>query len=565
MKSCGADIETERFDAKRGKHARNVGFICASIFDLSSKTSTYFVDPQTFRDALLQYDRIYFHNAVFDWSVLDRAGMVIPRDRVFCTRIMAYLLDENEKTALEVVAPKYLNEKKIEIEMDEDLDPTLESTQMYVHQDARLAGLLGEKLEGMLKEQGLWKLYSEMDLPMMWALLDATNEGMVIDKKALERYSAKVKGEMDRLRSVLVLENGEPINLNSCKQVANLLYRNPDAIPKQDDGKPKTDKKTIMHTPEYLLKPTAKDLQRYRALHKHHNAFCTGILRAIEPDGRAHPLYNVTAAVNGRTSSGNKKAYPIGFNVQQIPARGEFVVIRDNFVPPVDHATVCADADQLELKVLAHLSRDPELLNAYRKGIDLHTLTASRIFGVKFEDVTKEQRMVGKTLNFAVVYGTSEAGLDYNFLIPEEDGERYLEEWYRFYAGVADLKSRMIGFLHKNDYVPDMFGRRRRFPDFYKYNFKHKQSAIRSAFSIVVAGSASGLMRQCILGARKKLPIRYRFALYVHDEFGFYVPLDSVPKSCREIKDALESSHKTLLLPLTFSVGWGMSWYKAKH
>ena len=548
MKTCALDIETQPFDPKAGIHLLNTRFICGAIADETGQR--YFESIRVMEDALRAYDKIYIHNSSFDLQIFKNEDVSFYRpDRVHDTMIMAWLLDENNPIGLGDVSERYLNKKKIEFFKRGKVplvgDP---ETQEYVKQDAQLCYELGELFTIMLKEQGLTQLFESIDMPFRRLMDDMTSEGIQIDlpriEKEIERVSAKTK-----TIELKYLEKG--INVNSCKQVSKVLYYFPEMVKKQKDGKPKTDEKTLSQIDPQLLRPEAAEIMEYRKDTKTLNTFLEGLKNAVLPEtGLVHPLYNITVARTGRTSSGgSKKSYPYSFNIQNVSRKNKEV--RSSVIAKPGTSMIIMDAKELELRVLAHYSEDVNLLRVFNEGIDAHVSTASLLFNKPMSEVTKAERSTAKTLNYAVLYGTTAYGLTYSLGLNETRAAHLMDAFYKAYPSIKELKNEVNKRFLLDGYVQSLYGRKRR------GDINEKE-----VFSAYISGTSADLMKECHINASKELPREYRPFVFVHDEYGYYVPDEGAEQAKIAIQSSYERGHRDYRVPILFTAEIRKTWWK---
>lgn len=553
MNAAGFDIETELFDAKNNKHIRNVKFVCGAVVNYVEKK--YFTDIGKMWAELNLYNILYAHNASFDLGVLNRAGFYLGQStHVYDTKTMAWLLDENNKTSLDIVAERYLGEKKTET-IAKGFVPRAdcEKTKEYVLQDAALTFKLGLRFRQLIETRGSADLLSNIEMPFRFLMDKATEEGALLNVGLLKEKQEEVSKRVQEIKNKFLAEPYK-INIASTKQVASCLYYFPERMPKSSKGNIKTDNKTLRTIEPLYLKPEVKEILEYRELSKLLSTYMKGLLNAVHPeDGLVHPLYNTTIAKTGRLSSGgSKSAYPYSFNIQNITKRHKD--IRKAFISKPGTKMVVLDANALELRILAHYSEDPQLLYVFQNNIDPHAHTAALIYNKARETVTKKERDMGKTLNFAALYGATPHGLYYNLGIPMKQAGELLDAFYQRYASVASLKHRLEIETEEKDQIRSLYGR-----------YRHNCSNFKEYFSALIQGTAADLMKECAVGASRVLDPSYKLFLQVHDEFGFYVPESKAAQATKEIVEAFEKNHRSFNVPIVFNGSYGDDWVSAKE
>ena len=579
--SASFDIETERFDPKNGKHLRNVRFKCGAVVYEDRKE--YYTDVKEYVKRLNAYPKLNAHNAPFDHQCLKREGFQIDPKKLECTMLMGWLLDENNPVSLEALSQRYLGAGKTQsiadgFEIDVD-DP---KTKEYVIQDAALGGQLRGLFRRKMKDEGVEQLFDEIDMPFRLILDEATNEGVCVDLPQLEK---KIKYYEDRVKAVkdhFMVVHG--VNIASSKQVWKCLYYFPKSIPKQKDGTPKSDTKTIASVPKQYLKDTAQEILDWRKEHKLLGTFLKGLKKAIEPDGLAHPLYNMTRARTGRLSSGGSpKSYPHTYNIQNVANKNQEV--RECIIAKPGTSIVLIDAEQLEYRVLAHYAEDETLIQAFLQNKDLHVLAASLAFEKPEAEITSKERADGKTINYASMYGTTASGLEWNMGIPLAKGEKLLKAFYEGLPGLLKLKEAVRQQIGTKGFIQSLYGRKRRVPEAVDLFARNPDIAkgyllgkadksnnarlfyqlFKEAFSGLIQGTAMDLMKECCINALKVLDPSYKFFLQVHDEFGFYVPKEKEEQAAKEIKEAFEQGHRPFSVPILFKAYIGKTWAIKGH
>jgi DNA polymerase-1 len=298
----------------------------------------------------------------------------------------------------------------------------------------------------------------------------------------------------------------------------------------------------------------------YRTLSKLQSTYVEGLKAMVNPRSkRVHTSFNQSIAATGRLSSTDP-------NLQNIPIRGEEGrKIREAFVAPPGHFLLSADYSQIELRLLAAFSQDPHLVEAYQEGLDVHAQTAAHIFGLKLTDVAGEQRAIGKTVNFGVIYGQSPFGLAQQLDVPQSEAKQFIESFYQKYATVRDYKEKILAQARRVGYVSSYLGRRRYLPDLNSRNKPAQQNAERAAFNTVFQGSAADLIKKAMILIDKELThqkMTTKMLLQVHDELVFEVPKDEVEGAQKMISHVMESAFE-LLIPLKVSCKIGKNWADA--
>ena len=426
----------------------------------------------------------------------------------------------------------------------------------HAGQRADYALRLAKVLEPRMAHGEFPALYRELELPLASVLADLERTGIRVDADALRSMSAEVSAELERLEKRCTELAGHPFNVGSPRQLETILF---DELGLPVVKKTKTARSTDQTVLEELalLHELPAAILEHRSLAKLQGTYIDALPQQIDPrTGRIHTRFNQAVAATGRISSSDP-------NLQNIPIRTELGRrIRNAFVPAEGMELLSADYSQIELRVLAHLSRDPELVDAYVRGDDVHARTATALFGVPKEEVTREQRGQAKTVNFAVIYGQTEFALARNLKIDRKEARRYIEAFFARYAGVKRFMDEVVAEADATGYVTTLFGRRRAVADIRSTNQNLRAAAERIARNTPIQGTAADILKRAMLAihhAMAKQGLAARMLLTVHDELVFEAP--AAEKAALEalVRSHMESAAE-LSVPLTVSVGWGPSW-----
>lgn len=501
------------------------------------------------------------HNLKKDIHALRRAGIAL-RGVYFDTMIASYLLNPNRAGhSLEEAAFSFLNIKKRSYEeavgggslFDESggiAEFLCENTAVI----RRLAGDLAARVEGA----GLSPLMYGTEMPLIPVLAEMEAAGISVDMDLLGLYSGELASEMEKVERRIYFYAGERFNINSPKQLSEILFQKLRLPPVK---KTKTGYSTDVDVLEELAAEheLPREIIEYRTLSKLKGTYVDALPVLRNPKtGRVHTTLNQTVAATGRLSSSDP-------NLQNIPVRGAWgKKIRAAFVAADGMRLLSADYSQIELRVLAHLSRDPVLSAAFQEGVDVHAVTASRLFGLPPESVTAEMRRRAKTVNFGVVYGMSPFGLAQQLGISAGEAKRYIDRYFETHHGVAAFIEQVIEKARKDGFVTTMFGRRRDIPEL-KGAGNDKQLGRRLAVNSPIQGAAADIIKSAMLLATRMIAeknLSARMLLQVHDELLFEAP-DGEMDALREIvKTAMESAAE-LTVPLKVEIGVGRSWAEA--
>jgi len=421
----------------------------------------------------------------------------------------------------------------------------------------RLTSILSEQID----QSEARSLYYDIELPLIKVLASMETEGIRIDDRFLGELSDDMTEQLEQIKKEIFKIAGGQFNINSTQQLGHILF---DKLGLPTKGK--TAKKTGYSTDVRVLEELAglhefpKLILNYRQLTKLKNTYIDAIPKLINPQtGRVHTSFNQTIATTGRLSSTNP-------NLQNIPIRTEEGrQIRKAFVPrDKDHVLLAADYSQIELRVLAHYTGDPSLIEAFTNNEDIHTRTASEVFDVTADKVTSDMRRVAKTANFAIIYGVSAYGLSQQTDMSVEESRQFIDTYLARYPGIKTYIDETIAFARDNGYVTTMFGRHRQIPQINDRNRQARQFAERIAINTPIQGSAAEIIKIAMLGIHEKLrSMRTRMVLQVHDELVFDVHKKELADVEKLVKSGMEKA-ADLKVPLVADMGHGPNWLEAK-
>jgi len=483
----------------------------------------------------------------------------------FDAALAAYLLDPESRNEREplvqrelgVVASSYesLTKKKRGQTLDFD-ELTLEEASQFVGASAVFSYHLQERLEPRLAEDGLDKLLRELELPLAAQLARMEEHGVLVDTEHLAVLGRECEREIQRLEAEAHTIAGKPFNVNSPRQLETLLF---DEIGLKPLRRTKTSRSTDADTLDALaeLHPLPKVILEIRQLSKLKGTYIDALPQLRNPTtGRIHTSWEQAVAATGRLSSTDP-------NLQNIPIRTELGrKIRQAFVPPPGYVLVSADYSQIELRVLAHLSQDPVLLDAFRTGQDIHTRTALEIFELREEELTREHRTRAKAVNFGVIYGQGDSGLSKSLGIARAEASSFIAAYFRRYEGVRRFMNETLERARAGEAVRSLLGRRRLLPTIRSANRAERLAAERIAMNMPIQGTAADLLKLAMLALKDPPTPGARMTLSVHDELVFEVPEAEVPEAEAKIKAAMEQVYQ-LAVPLIVEVGHGPNWNDA--
>ena len=410
-----------------------------------------------------------------------------------------------------------------------------------------------------LRDTGMWNVYTQIELPLIFTLDSMEKWGISVKSEELKSYGEKLSVRIGELEKQIWQQAGEEFNINSPKQMGVILF---EKLGLKGGKKTKTGYSTAADileklAPEY---PIVKDILEYRQLAKLKSTYADGLVGEIAEDGRIHSTFNQTITATGRISSTEP-------NLQNIPVRMELGrLIRKVFVPEEGYVFLDADYSQIELRVLAHMSRDEKLIDAYRKEEDIHRITASQVFHVPFEEVTDLQRRNAKAVNFGIIYGISSFGLSQDLSISKKEAAAYMEQYFETYPKIKDFIDGLVKEAKKTGYAVTMFGRRRPIPELSSNNFMQRSFGERIAMNSPIQGTAADIIKIAMINVWKSLKeegLSSRLLLQVHDE----LLIETAKDEEEQVKRILEKGMKgaaDLAVELAIDMHTGENWYEAK-
>ena len=424
--------------------------------------------------------------------------------------------------------------------------------------EAETAELAREILTKELEETGMLKLYREIELPLTLVLKEMEENGVRVLDEELSKFGEKLNEDIGVLEKEIYKACGEEFNINSPKQLGNILF---EKLKLPYGKKTKTGYSTNADVLEKLKleDPVVEKILNYRTLTKLKSTYADGLKDYIDDDGRIRTSLNQTVTATGRLSSTEP-------NLQNIPIRESLGrELRKVFVPADGKVFVDADYSQIELRILASLSGDEKLIGAYRDSADIHQSTASAVFKVPMEEVTKELRSRAKAVNFGIVYGISSFGLGTDLNIPRKEAEQYIKSYFETYPQVKKYLDDMVSNAAKDGYSTTMFGRRRPIPELSSSNFMQRSFGERIAMNSPVQGSAADIIKIAMLKVPKRLKAECpgaKLLLQIHDELLVEVDADKADLALKIMTKEMESAAD---MPVSLEVGTakGMSWYEA--
>ncbi|MDR3156811.1 MAG: DNA polymerase I [Lactobacillales bacterium] len=415
-------------------------------------------------------------------------------------------------------------------------------------------------LKSALKEKEQFHLFTDMEMPLALVLAKMEIAGIRVDAQTLLTMKAEIAGKIEILEQVIYEKAGEEFNINSPKQLGVILF---EKLGYPTRKKTKTGYSTAVDVLEGMRKfaPIVDDILNYRQLSKLQSTYIEGMLKEVAKDGKVHTRYVQTLTQTGRLSS-------VEPNLQNIPIRLEYGrMIRKAFVPSQENSVLySSDYSQIELRVLAHISKDKHLQEAFLNGEDIHTSTAMRVFGVKKEAVDSDLRRRAKAVNFGVVYGISDYGLSQNLGIYRKEAQEFIDRYFEKYPGVKRYMEDIVQKARKQGFVETLYHRRRYLPEIHSANFNIRSFAERTAINSPIQGSAADILKVAMVKIDQRLAqssLQAKMLLQVHDELVFEVLESQIEDLNILVKEVMEKTVK-LSVPLVTDTHWGKTWFDAK-
>lgn len=414
-------------------------------------------------------------------------------------------------------------------------------------------------LSDKLRETGMELLYSETELPLSYILFDMQREGIRVDKDALFEYGSALSGRISELEKAIHESAGEPFNINSPKQLGEILFGK---MGLKGGKKTKTGYSTAADVleklaPDYRI---VADILEYRGLTKLKSTYADGLIDYIGQDGRIHTHFNQTVTATGRLSSSDP-------NLQNIPMRTELGRrIRKVFIPGDGCIFTDADYSQIELRLLAHMSGDQNLIESYKEEADIHRITASKVFNTPFDQVTDLQRRNAKAVNFGIVYGISSFGLSQDLSISRKEAEGYIKEYFATYPAIKGFLDKCVSDAKERGYALTLYGRRRPVPELKSSNFMQRSFGERVAMNAPIQGTAADIMKFAMIRVYRALKsegLKSKLILQIHDELLIETLVSEAPRVKELLQREMERA-ADLLVRLETDLHTGSDWYEAK-
>ncbi len=509
-------------------------------------------------------------NIKYDILVLSNYGIEV-KGPLFDTMLAHYLIQPEGRHNMDILSEKFLNYKPISIEeligkksgtQGSMRDVPVQKIKEYAAEDADITLRLKQKIEPQLQDEKLKKLFEEVEVPLVRVLADMENTGVRIDTDALAIMSKELETEALEMQKRIHKAAGQEFNINSPRQMGDILFGQMKIL--KDPKKTKTGQYATGE--DVLIRLAGEheivaDILTFREVQKLKSTYVDALPTLISKrDGKIHTSYNQTVAATGRLSSTNP-------NLQNIPIRTEKGrEIRKAFIPSSDdHQILSADYSQIELRIMADFSGDKTMIKSFAEGLDIHSMTASKINHVKIDEVTPEMRRRAKVANFGIIYGISAFGLSQRLNIPRKEASALIDEYFKQFPLVKKYMDDVIAKARDQEYVETILGRRRTLPEINSRNQTQRGFAERNAINAPIQGSAADLIKIAMINIHDwmiKEKLRSRMILQVHDELVFDMVKSEEKKLVKKVSELMSNAMK-LKVPLEVGTGVGKNWLEA--
>lgn len=509
-------------------------------------------------------------NLKYDILVLNWYGIHV-QGELFDTMLAHYLIDPDSRHNMDLLAENYLQYSPVSItsligqkgkNQGSMRDIDVELLKEYAAEDADITLQLKNTFEPILKSANAWKLAVEIENPLVYVLADIEREGVKIDQNALVEISKILETDLRQLEKTIYEKAGVKFNIASPKQLGEVLF---DKL--MLDPQAKKTKTGQYQTGEEVLSRLANksdivaDILDFRQLQKLKSTYVDALPQMInKKTGRIHTSYNQAVAATGRLSSNNP-------NLQNIPVRTERgKEVRKAFIPrDKDHVLLSADYSQIELRIIAEISKDENMMEAFVQGHDIHTATAAKVYGISLEEVSSTQRRNAKAVNFGIIYGQSAFGLSQNLGIPRKEAGEIIENYFNTYPGIKKYMNDTMNFARENGYVETIMGRRRYLRDINSANQTVRGFAERNAINAPIQGSAADMIKIAMIRIHQDIidqKLNSKMTMQVHDELVFDVPKAEIQIMKKIIEDRMKNAID-MKVPILVEVGEGSNWLEA--
>lgn len=529
--------------------------------EFSSKTNVrLFIENITKNDTEIALFELKKHLKAFE--IED----ILENNNVLEINLMAYLMNPlRDSYNYENIAREYLELDLPSIEEllgKSNIKDLYKDNQHNVIMLTCLCSYVAAKASNVLKNKlldaSMWNLYLHIELPLVYALDRMEKEGILVNATELKEYGNVLKEKISIIEKEIYEEIGEEFNINSSKQLGEILFGKM-GLP--GSKKTKTGYSTSADVLEKLAPdyPVVNKILEYRQLTKLKSTYADGLAVYIKDDGRIHGNFNQTITATGRISSTEP-------NLQNIPIRMEMgKAFRKVFIPKDDYIFVDADYSQIELRILAHMSGDESLIDAYNSAKDIHRITASKVFKIPYEEVSEAMRRNAKAVNFGIVYGISSFGLSQDLSISRKEANEYIKQYFETYPGIKSFLDKTIDDAKKDGYVKTLFNRIRPIPELSSSNFMQRSFGERIAMNSPIQGTAADIMKIAMVAVDKKIKdmkLKSKIVLQVHDELLIEASKDEVDLICDIVKESMMNA-ADLKVKLDINIAKGLNWLDA--
>lgn len=527
-----------------------------------NKSNAYFIKKELIEDVINKYSKYLKYTYDLKKSYVSLKWKNINLENVsFDTMIAASLLDYNVKDDIAVLA----NSMGYEIEFYENIFNKKKELDINEYMEieikkARFIYETYEEINNKINEKELSYLLNEVEMPLSIVLGDMEYTGVNVSKEELINMGEELKVKIELLEKDIYNYAGEEFNISSPKQLGEILF---DKLGLPYKGKKnKTGYSTSADILEKLKGkyPIIDSILEYRMVMKLYTTYVEGLLNTVHTDNKVHTIYTQVLTRTGRLSS-------IEPNLQNIPIRYEYgKLIRKAFIPSKDSIIMSSDYSQIELRILSHIANVESLINAFKEDMDIHTKTASDIFHVEQEDVTKEMRRIAKAVNFGIIYGISGYGLADNIHTTTKEANEFINNYLETYPGIKEYMDNTIKQAHIDGYVKTLMGRIRNIPELNNKNYMIRSGGERIALNTPIQGTSADIIKKAMVDIYKefkKQNIKSKMIIQVHDELVFDMLIEEQDRVLKIVKDCMENVYK-FNVPLKVEIESGINWYQAK-
>jgi DNA polymerase-1 len=575
-KELAFDTETTNVDA-------NLADLVGMSFSFEKGTGYFIAVPEDregvinvlnrFRPLFDKEDILWVgQNIKYDMTMLKWYGFEL-KGNIYDTMLANYVIDPDGKRSMDMLSMKYLGYQPVSIEtligkkgkgQLSMRQAPLEQVKEYAAEDADITLQLKRSFDPLLDTNDVKQVFEEVENPLVPVLLEMEFEGVGLDVEFLKEYSKELDLDIKKAEQNVYAHAGVTFNIGSPKQLGEVLFE----VMKIDAGQKKTKTGQFATGEEVLQKIRSKhqiveDILAYRELTKLKSTYVDALPDLINPrTGRLHTSYNQAVAVTGRLSSNNP-------NLQNIPIRTERGrEIRKAFTSrSKDYCLISADYSQIELRIVAAISGDENMITAFKENKDIHTATAAKVYSIEEKDVTYDMRRAAKAVNFGIIYGQSAFGLAENLGIGRSEAKTIIDNYFIQYPAIKQYMDRSINFAKEHGYVQTLIGRKRWLKDIYSANFTVRGYAERNAINMPIQGTAADMIKLAMIAIHKELrkqDLRAKMILQVHDELVFDVPVGEVHQAQALIKECMEGAMKLPHdVPVNVETGVGGNWLEA--